>query len=254
MAPKFTRKEPKMEKCSSKPNTGRRSFLWKAGAAMTAAAAALVPGMAKPSAGKTTEAETLARRLGMLEDKQAIRALHQTYEALLDSGNYEKLPGLFTEDAAVVFNGGVFKGKSSVARLYRDYFRAGLTGRKLGLAPGIEAAPETVTVAGDRKSAKAQFPYSIQVGVPMQSGSSLVQMARLQGEGIVKWCESGIYELSYTKCRKDGGWKITKLEYRVSSKTDYRPGRVYANPISVLQFEKTYPADATGPDSLIPQA
>jgi hypothetical protein len=243
-----------MEKRSSKPNTGRRSFLWKAGAAMAAAAAAVVPGMARPSAGKKTEAETLAHRLGMLEDAQAIRALHQTYEALLDSGNYGQLPDLFTEDAAVVFNGGVFKGKNSVARLYRDHFSTGLTGKKLGPAPGIEAAPEAVSVAEDRKSAKAQFPYSIQVGAPMQSESSLVQMARLQGEGIVKWCESGIYELAYTKCRKDGSWKITKLEYRVSSKTDYRPGRAYANPISVLHFEKTYPADATGPDSLISQA
>ena len=242
-----------MEKSLSKPNNGRRSFLWKAGAAMTAAAAAVVPGIAKSSAGKNTEAETLAHKLGMLEDEKAIRTLHQTYEALLDSGNYEKVAGLFKEDAAVVFNGGVFKGENSVARLYRDHFSAGLTGKKLGPVPGIEAASETVTVAEDRKSAKAQFPYSIQVGAPMRSNSSLVQMARLQGEGIVKWCESGIYEISYAKCRKEGSWKIAKIEYRVSSKTDYRPGRAYANPISVPQFEKTYPADATGPDTLIPR-
>ncbi|MBP1608274.1 MAG: hypothetical protein H6Q04_509 [Acidobacteria bacterium] len=234
----------------SKPNTGRRSFLWKAGAAMTAAAAAVVPGMAKSSAGKNTEAEKLAHQLGMLEDEKSIRALHQTYEALLDSGNYEKMAGLFNEDAAVVFNGGVFKGEKSIARLYRDHFSAGLTGKKLGPVPGIESAPETVAVAEDRKSAKAQFPYSVQVGAPMRSNSSLVQMARLHGEGIMKWCESGIYEISYTKCGKDGSWKITKLEYRALSKTDFRPGRAYANPISVPQFEKTYPEDATGPDSL----
>jgi uncharacterized protein (TIGR02246 family) len=243
-----------MEKSLSKPNTGRRSFLWKAGAAMTAAAAAVVPGMAKSGAGKNTEAEVLARKLGMLEDEKAIRVLHQTYEALLDSGNYEQVAGLFSEDAVVVFNGGVFKGVNSVARLYRDHFSAGLTGRKLGPAPGVEAAPETVRVAEDRESAKARFPYSIQVGAPMRSNSSLVQMARLQGEGIMKWCESGVYEVSYAKCGKNGSWKMTKLEYRVSSKTDYRPGRAFANPISVPQFEKTYPAEAAGPDSLISQA
>ena len=243
-----------MTKSLSEPNTGRRSFLWKAGVAMTAAAAAVVPGMAKSSAGKNPEAETLAQRLGMLEDEKAIRTLLQTYEALLDSGNYEKIAGLFIEDAAVVFNGGIFKGERSIARLYRDHFSAGLTGKKLGPVPGIEAAPEIVTVAEDRKFAKAQFPYSIQVGAPMRSNSSLVQMARLQGEGIVKWCESGIYEVSYAKCRKDGSWMIAKLEYRVSSKTDYRPGRAYANPVSIPQFDKTYPADSTGPDSLISQA
>jgi hypothetical protein len=253
MAPKFIRKETKMEKFLFEPNTGRRSFLWKAGTAMAAAAAAVVPGMAKSSAGKNTEAERLAHQLGMLEDEKAIRTLHQTYEALLDSGNYEEVAGLFQDDAAVVFNGGVFRGNNGVARLYRDHFSAGLSGKKLGPAPGIEAAPETVTVAEDRKSAKAQFPYSIQVGSPMRANSSLVQMARLQGEGIAKWCESGIYEISYSKCGKNGSWKIARLEYRVSSKTDYRPGRAYANPISVPQFEKTYPANAAGPDSLISQ-
>ncbi len=233
---------------------GRRSFLWKSGAAMTAAATAVVPGMAKSSASNNTGAEALAHRLGMLEDERVIRTLHQTYEELLDSGNYEKIAGLFLEDASVVFNGGVFKGERSIARLYRDHFSAGLTGKKLGPVPGIGAAPEIVTVAEDRKFARAQFPYSIQVGAPMRSNSSLVQMARLHGEGIVKWCESGIYEVSYAKRRKDGSWMIAKLDHLVSSKTDYRPGRAYANPVSIPQFDKTYPADNTGPDSLISQA
>jgi uncharacterized protein (TIGR02246 family) len=240
-----------MEKSLSKPNTGRRSFLWKAGAAMTAAAAVAVPGMAKYSDGKNTEADKLAHQLGMLEDEKAIRTLHQTYETLLDSGNYEDVAGLFKEDAVVVFNGGVFKGKKGVSRLYRDHFSAGLTGKKIGPAPGFEAAQETVAVASDRNSAQAQFPFSIQVGAPLASHSSLVKMARLQGEGIGKWCESGIYEISYAKCKKDGGWKIARLEYRVSSQTDFKPGRAYANPISVPQFAKTYPADPAGPDRLV---
>jgi hypothetical protein len=221
---------------------------------MTAAAAAAIPGMAKSGDSKNTEADRLAHQLGMLEDEKAIRALHQTYEALLDSGNYEDVAGLFKEDAAVVFNGGIFKGKKSVERLYLDHFSAGLTGKKIGSAPGFEAAQEAVNVAADRMSAKAQFPYSIQVGAPIASDSSLVQMARLHGEGIMKWCESGVYEISYAKCKKDGSWKIAKLEYQVSSKTDYRPGRAYANPISVPQFAITFPKDPTGPDSLISPA
>jgi hypothetical protein len=235
----------------SKPNSGRRSFLRKAGVAMSAAVAAAVPAIAKSADSRNTDAERLARQLGILEDEKALRVLHQTYEALLDSGNYEDVAGLFKEDASVVFNGGVFKGRNSVARLYRDHFSAGLTGRKIGPAPGFEAAQETITVATDRKSAQAQFPYSIQVGAPIESNSSLVQLARLQGGGITKWCEGGVYEISYEKCRKDGSWKIAKLEHRVSSSTDYRPGRAYANPISVPQFAKTYPADPAGPDSLI---
>jgi hypothetical protein len=88
----------------------------------------------------------------------------------------------------------------------------------------------------------------------MTPDSQLVQMARLQGEGIMKWCEGGIYEASYAKDAKDGGWKIKRLEYRVSSSTDYRPGRAYANPISVPLFAKTYPEDPAGPDRLITPA
>jgi hypothetical protein len=243
-------------KSISKPNAGRRSFLWKAGAAMSATVAAALPGMAsrRQGDGSNAEADRLSHQLGILKDEKEIRALHHTYEALLDSGKYENIARLFTEDAVVAFNGGIFQGKNGIARLYCDHFGAGLTGKKLGPAPGFETAAEpqeTITVAADRKSAQAQFPYSIQAGMPMASDSSLVQMARLQGEGIMKWCEGGNYEISYVKDIKDGGWKIKRLEYRVLSKTDYRPGRAYARPISVPLFAKTHPEDPSGPDRLL---
>jgi hypothetical protein len=246
-------------KSLSKPNAGRRSFLWKAGAAMSAAVAAAIPGMASRSQsdGSNAEADRLSHQLGILRDENAIHALHHTFEALLESGKYENIAGLFTEDAVVAFNGGIFQGKNGVARLYCDHFGAGLTGKKLGPAPGFEAAAEpqeTITVAADRKSAQAQFPYSIQAGMPMASDSSLVQMARLHGGGIMKWCESGIYEASYAKDVKDGGWKIKRLEYRALSKTDYRPGRFYAGSISIPLFAKPYPEDPAGPDRLITPA
>ena len=81
------------------------------------------------------EADRLARQLGILEDENALRTLHRTYESFLDSGRYEEVVDLFTDDAAVVFNGGIFKGKSSVSRLYRQCFSPGLTGKKIGPAP-----------------------------------------------------------------------------------------------------------------------
>lgn len=242
-----------MEQPQSKPNTGRRSFLWKAGAAMTAAAAAVVPGMAKSGDAGSSDADRLAHRLGMLEDEKAIRALQQTYEGLLESGDYEEIAGLFAADAAVVFHGGVYNGKKGVSRLYREHFGAGRTGKKIGPAPGVPAGEESITVAGDRRSAQARFPYSIQVGAPMPD-SPLVHMARLQGGGILHWCESGIYELSCAKDGTDGGWKIARLEHRVLSSTDYRPGKAYANPVSVPRFARTYPADPSGPDLLDSQA
>jgi hypothetical protein len=246
------------EKFLSKPDSGRRSFLRKAGVAMSAAVAAAVPGMAKNTDSKNTDADRLARQLGILEDENALRTLHRTYESYLDSGRYEAVVDLFTDDASVVFNGGIFKGRSGVSRLYGERFRSGLTGKKIGPAPDSRAEAEqqreTIKVSADRLSAGAQFPYSIQVGTPMTPDSQLVQMSRLQGEGIMKWCEGGIYEASYVKDAKDGGWKIKRLEYRVSSSTDYRSGRAYANPISVPPFAKTYPEDPAGPDRLITPA
>jgi hypothetical protein len=255
------REEPKMdfEKTLSQPNAGRRSFLWKAGAALSAAVATVVPGMAKIGAtqgnGRHAEADRLSHRLGILEDEKAIRNLHGSYETLLHNGRYEEVSALFADDGEVVFSGGVFSGgKEGVARLYCDCFRSGLTGKKLGPAPGFETAAaqpqEAIQVAADRLSAQAQFPYSIQVGAPMPD-SQLVRMARLHGEGILKWCEAGVCEVAYAKDAKDGTWKIKKLEYRVLSKTNYRAGKSDNWPISTPRFAKTYPEDPAGPDRFV---
>ena len=248
-----------MEKPLFKLNSGRRSFLWKAGTAMTAAAAAAIPGMAKSTDSKDSRADRLANQLGILEDEKAILRLHRTYEACLDAGMYEEAVDLFTKDGKVIFNGGIFEGrKGGISRLYGDCFRSGLTGKKIGPAPGFEPDTEqqreTIEVAADRLSANARFPYSIQVGTPMASDSQLVKMARLHGGGIAKWCEGGIYEVSYVKNMTGGEWKIKKLEYRALSKTDYRPGKSHAGPISILLFAKTYPEDPAGPDRLITPA
>ena len=151
------------------------------------------------------------------------------------------------------FNGGLFAGKErGVRRLYCGYFRAGLTGKKIEPAPGFELdstqLQDIIEVAPDRKSARARFAYSMQVGAPIISDSQLVKMARLQGEGVIKWWEGGIHEVSYVK--EGDIWKIRRLDYHVTTKANYAPGRSYARPIHVPAFSKTYPADPAGPDRL----
>jgi hypothetical protein len=200
----------------------------------------------------------LSGQIGILKDENMIRLLHQTYENFLDRGMYEEVVSLFTDDSEVVFNGGVFKGKrKGVNRLYCNRFRSGLTGKRIdylhGILPDIGEQQDMVEVMPDRKSAKARFTYSIQVGTPVISDSVLVEMARLHGEGIMKWWEGGIYDISYAKDLKDGTWKIKKLEYHVLSKAVYRPGRSYARLISVPHFTKVYPEDPAGPDKLATQ-
>jgi hypothetical protein len=159
---------------------------------------------------------------------------------------------MFTDDAEVVYNGGLFAGKEGIRRLFCDHFASGRTGKRIEPAPGFEMDPaqqlDIVDVAGDRRTATGRFPYSIQVGSPMAGDSSLVEMARLQGEGIVLWWESGIHEVSYVK--HGSTWKIRKLEYLVNSAADYRPGRSSSRPISVPQFSKTFPESPSGPDKL----
>lgn len=242
---------------------GRRSFMWKVGAGMSALLAAAVPAIAKPviSSDKKlkTSVENLSKQVAILENEKLIRKLHKAYEDMLDKGMYGEVLNMFTKDAEVIFNGGVFKGKNrGVNRLFCKHFKSGLTGKKLDPAPGFELDAEqqrdTVEVAPDQRSAKARFTYSIQVGTPIISDSLLVKMARLQGEGIMKWWEGGTYEVSYVKANKEGSWKIKSLEYKTLSRADYRPGRSYAKPISVSQFSKTYPHDPAGPDKLVKSA
>ena len=242
---------------SPKPDTGRRSFIWKTGAAMSAVVASAVAGFSKSGADRSTglqdQIDRLSSQLGSLEDANDIRRLHQAYESRLNEGMYEEIVGMFADAAEVVYNGGLFVGKESIRRLYCNHFAPGLTGKKIEPAPGFEPDPaqqlDIVEVAEDRRTATGQFPYSMQVGTPMTANSSLVEMARLQGEGIVKWWEGGIYEASYVKVGES--WKINRLEYRAASKADYKPGRTYAKPIDVPAFSSVFPKNPTGPDRLV---
>ena len=242
------------------PNTERRSFMWKVGAGMSAILAFAVPGMSKPrinpDTGLKERVHQLSNRLGILEDENVIRKLHKVYETCLSNGMYEDVVNLFTNDGEVIFNGGSFKGKKKgVRRLYCEQFRPGLTGKKIDPAPGfqldIEQKQDHIEVAADHKSAQARFSYSMQVGAPIISESQLVKMARLQGQGIMKWWEGGVYEVSYVKDIEVGAWKIKRLEHRVISKTDYRPGKSHSRPIFTPLFSKRYPEDPAGPDRLI---
>jgi len=239
-------------------NKGRRSFMWRMSAALSAALAYAVPGKASPGA-EQDRVQRLSNQLAMLEDEKAILRLHRRYEDCLHNGRYEEVPDLFTDDGEVVFNGGIFQGKSGgVRRLYKECFQPCRSGRKIEPAPGFqpdaEQQQDSIKVAQDRKSAGARFPYSIQVGTLMNSDSQLVQMARLHGEGIMKWWEGGTCEVAYVKSTGDAGWKIKRLEYRTRSRANYRPGKSRARPISVPLLSEVYPRDPAGPDKLIDHA
>jgi SnoaL-like domain len=236
-------------------NILRRSFIWKMGAGASAALASTAGLSMARAETETGTPDNPALRAAFLEEEKTLRKLHQAFEQAMDNGRHEKVIGMFADDAEVVFNGGVFKSRSrGVSRLYRDQFPAGKTGRSMEPAPGFELTADqqrdSVEVSPDLRSAKAVFPYSIQVGMPFETETSLAAMARLHGEGVRTWWEGGVYRVNY---RKDeaGHWKITRLEYNTLSRADYRPGKSYAQPISLSRFAVRFPADQQGPDDLI---
>jgi hypothetical protein len=228
----------------------RRSFLWKLGAGASAAVAVTVG----PAGTAPATADNAAQRAALLEEEMVLRRLHHTFVQAMDKGLHEQVIGMFADDAQVLFNGGLFSQRRGVSRLFREHFPSGKTGRSMEPAPGFELTAEqqrdSVAVAADRRSAQAAFPYSIQVGAPLESENSLAAMARLHGEGVRTWWEGGVYRVNY---RKDSGgrWLISRLEYDTLSRADYRAGRSYARPIAVARFDTCFPGNQTGPDALV---
>jgi hypothetical protein len=197
-----------------------------------------------------------ALKAALLEEEKALRKFHQAFEYAMDKGLHEEVIGMFANDAQVIFNGGVFSGRhKGVSRLYRECFPSGKTGGWMEPAPGFELSADrqrdNVEVSPDRLRATAQFPYSIQVGAPLDAGTSLVAMARLHGEGVQTWWEGGVYRINYRKDAADGRWQISRLEYDTLSRADWRAGRSYAQPIAVARFSKLFPSDQRGPDELV---
>ena len=86
---------------NSQPNDGRRSFIWKMGAAMTAGVfATSVPAAVKSSAPNDLGSENgmgkLSERIARLEAEKSIIGLYHAYESLLNDGMYDKIPNCLT--------------------------------------------------------------------------------------------------------------------------------------------------------------
>lgn len=236
--------------------TSRRSFVWRLGAGASAALASVAGTATAQPTIETPKPEDAALRVALLEEEKVLRALHQRFEQAMDTGTYEAVVNLFAADAEVVFNGGVFSQRrsSGVSRLYRERFAAGRTGGRMPPAPGFEPAAgqpwDSVNVSPDLRSATAVFPYSIQVGMPLGTETSLAAMARLHGEGVRTWWEGGVYRIAYRR-DVEGRWTIARLDYDTHSRADWRWGRSYAQPIAVARLSTRFPADPQGPDDLV---
>src|SRR5262249_11765696 len=119
-------------------------------------------------------------------------------------------------------NGGVFAGRDrGIRRLYVEQFgrQSGRPSSEPVHACVVDSAHEaSVEVSLDRQSATARFPCLTQVECALEGGSPLVEIARMQGPGMIQWWEHGLDENSYAK--RGGEWKIFELRYSARGRAE----------------------------------
>lgn len=158
-------------------------------------------------AGLQEQVRALQARLQRVEDKEAIEKLTRAYGFYVDKGQWSQIVDLFADDGRVEIAGrGVYIGKKSVDRMFRE----SLGGGKNGLAPGFLfnhlVLQGIVDVAPDGKTAEGRWQVFAQVGM-YERGAT--------------WA-GGIFQNSYVK---DGGvWKIKSMHYYATYYTPYADG------------------------------
>lgn len=160
--------------------TTRRSFFGGAGAALAAPIAS-----SAGFAGEGDGADRAAERLAAVEDLNAIRALEQRYARLVGAGNGEAMAALFASPGS--------------ARLDEHLRSVVLDG------------DGAIALRGDG-TATSHVPCIVTTATPIECCGTLVEMARLQGDGFVARCERRVLEGAYVK--RGGAWKIERVAYR----------------------------------------
>jgi hypothetical protein len=165
----------------------RRRFFWQASAAALSAPLAVSGAHATQRDAEDTEA--LKARLAMLDDVNAIRELHQAYARLMNSGARDEAAILFADPREALID-------ASIRKLSADRF----------------GQQDVIEIATDRKTATARIHCTVELETAIGPSCTLVEMARVQGEGFLKQSERRVLESSCVK--QDGVWKIARSVYR----------------------------------------
>jgi hypothetical protein len=161
----------------------RRLFVRSAGLAAAAAAP-----LAVSSAAQAVQADDAKVRLQRLEDEKAVRALQQAYVKHVTAGAPAEAAALFADPATA---------------------KADATLRSLA-AQASEA--ETIEIAADGASATLRLKCLARIEAPIEGRETVVEMARLQGDGVVRHDEARTLEIAAVK--RDGVWRIARAETR----------------------------------------
>jgi hypothetical protein len=158
----------------------RRQFFLQASAALSVPLAASATHAAKADDGN------VSARLATLEDENAIRKLQQAYVRLVNSGAPEKAGDLLVKPSADGID-------ASVRSLSMDGF----------------GEHDAIEIAADRRSATGRIHCTVQSEAPIGPNCTLVEMAREQGEGVLRRSEKRVLVGTYINV--DGTWKIERL-------------------------------------------
>ncbi len=187
----------------------------------------------------------LSKRLGTLEDIEAIRRLHHAYGYLMDYCRYDDVIDLFSEEGEAVFLSGVYKGRTSLERLYKTFLGNAYTQGKIGPIYGFLVdhmlLQDVITVADDRKTAKARSRALLMLG----SHETRPDKPAFLPEQVY---EAGLYENDYV--RENGVWKIRRLEYAIQWQALYDRGWARTS-TDLKPATETFPANPIGPDYIL---
>jgi hypothetical protein len=188
--------------------SSRRAFFTRGGAALGAGLATTVAGGALASASQSREPAS-SRASSELGDREAIRQLHLTFIASMESGRYEEAAALFTQDATLSLDAETARGRCAIDALLDRY--------RSQEAPVLHSAyrqsaaqqqRDTVTFGEDGR-AVANFQLDVQLCVPLPGDSTAARMARMQGGcAQLRWVPARVHA-TYAKIIEQ--WEIASL-------------------------------------------
>ncbi len=189
--------------------------------------------------------DKLEHRLGVLEDVHAVRRLQHLYGYFIDKCMYDEAVDCYDDECEIHFFGGIYRGRAGARRLYCDRFRNLFTGGKNGPVFGFlldhPQMQDVIDVAPDRQTAQGRFRLMMQAGTHYERNPDPTTVSR-------QWWEGALYENEYVK--RDGVWKMKKLNYRPVWICSFENGWAYASHEFVSLLDTTYPEDPWGPDEL----
>ncbi len=155
--------------------------------------------------------ERLAAGIERAQDVSAIKRLQRAYGYYVDKGMWEDCAGLFADDAVANYPAGVFVGKASIRKHLYLNVGAGKMGQN-GLGDGRlydhMVIQPVVHLDRDAKTAHGRWRAFAMFG---------------NYGGIAIWA-GGVYNFTYVK--RNGVWKIEKLDYNAGYGSPYDTGWV----------------------------